>query len=177
MSDNSMFDKVVEFGMGMTMVRQMPQMMDMAMPQQKQNNPTPPAIRSDIENVYIANNGQQAGPFSEPEIKQLMNNGVLTPETMVWLPNMSQWMPACQVPAINKLFLLMSMPQKKSPSSVQIPIPPSSPVENPIRSEVIAAISQLGYSSAKVRNVIDETILQNPGLSTEDIIKNVLKRL
>ena len=71
----------------------------------------------------------------------------------------------------------MSMPQKNSLNSAQIPVPPSSPMENPIRNEVIAAISQLGYSSAKVRNLIDETILQNPGLSTEEIIKNVLKRL
>lgn len=177
MSDNSMFDKVVEFGMGMTMVRQMPQMMDMAMSQQQPNNTTPPAIRPDIANVYVANNGQQAGPFSEPEVKQLMSNGVLTPETMVWMPNMSQWMPACQVPAINKLFLLMSMPQKNQLNSPQIPIPPSSPMENPIRNEVVAAISQLGYSSAKVRNLIDEIVLQNPGLSAEEIIKNVLKRL
>lgn len=176
MSDNSMFDKVVEFGMGMTMVRQMPQMMDMVMPQQ-QNAATPPVIQPDIANVYIANNGQQAGPFTEAEVKQLMNNGVLTPETMVWMPNMSQWMLANHVPAINKLFLLMSMMQNNAPSSAQIPVSPSRKVENSVRNEVIAAISQLGYSSAKVRSLIDETILQNPGLSIEEIIKNVLKRL
>ena len=177
MSDNSMFDKVVEFGMGMTMVRQMPQMMDMVMPQQKQNATTPPVIHSDIANVYIANNGQQAGPFSESEVKQLMNNGVLAPETMVWMPNMSQWMPASHVPAINKFFLLMSMEQNNTLSSVQNPISPSKQVESPIRDEVIAAIAQLGYSSAKVRNLIDEIMLQNPGLPIEEIIKNVLKRL
>jgi hypothetical protein len=172
-----MFDKVVEFGMGMTMVRQMPQMMDMAMPKQTQNNTTPPVIRPDIANVYIANNRQQAGPFSELEVKQLMNNGVLTPNTMVWMPNMSQWMPACQVPAINKLFLLMSVPQKNTPNSSQIPLPPSSPRENLIRNEVVAAIAQLGYSSEKVLNLINETISQSPSLSTKEIIKNVLTRL
>ena len=167
MSDDSMFDKIVEFGMGMTMARQIPQMMDMAIPQ---TGNTPPTIKTDVSNVYIANNGQQAGPFSEAEVKQLMANGVIGQTTMVWMPKMPQWKPANQVPAINKLFLLSSGSQ--STSSV-----PPAPVANPIRDEVVAAVAQLGYNNANARKIIDEVLRSNPGISAGDAIKEVLKKM
>ena len=49
-NDNSMFDKIVEFGMGMTVARQIPQMMDVAMSQVNQQPManTPPEIKTDI---------------------------------------------------------------------------------------------------------------------------------
>lgn len=172
--DNSMFDKIIEFGMGMTVAKQIPQMMDMAM-SQCQTTATPPDIKTDSANVYIVNNGQQAGPFSEAETKQLIKNGILTPLTMVWMPKMPQWMPASQVPAINKLLLLNRM---VTPSSANNPqVVPKPIAENPIRDEVVAAIGQLGYSNANTRKIIDEVISQNPNISSADAIKEVLKRL
>ena len=179
MSDDNMFDKIVEFGMGMTMVRQMPQMMDMAMSQQKpQGATTPPAIKSSVDNVYIANNGQQAGPFTEAEIKQLISNGVLTPTTLVWMPNMSQWAPANQTPAINKLFMLMATPKSSAPApSIPVPPMPVQPLQSAVREDVVAALAQLGYSNAGVRKLVDDMITKSPSLSTEEVVKEVLKRL
>lgn len=178
MSDNnSMFEKIVEFGMGMTVARQIPQMMDAAM---SQANPqsvtnTPPEIKTDVANVYIANNNQQAGPFSEVEVKQLISNGVLTPRTLVWMPKMPQWMLANQVPALNKLFLLASV---ATPSASTKAAPIVQPIaENPIRNEVVAAIAQLGYSNANVRKIIDNVLATNPNMSVEDAIKEVLKKI
>lgn len=178
MSDNnSMFEKIVEFGMGMTVARQIPQMMDAAM---SQANPqsvtnTPPEIKTDVANVYIANNNQQAGPFSEVEVKQLISNGVLTPSTLVWMPKMPQWTLANQVPALNKLFLLASV---ATPSASTKAAPIVQPIaENPIRNEVVAAIAQLGYSNANVRKIIDDVLATNPNMSVEDAIKEVLKKI
>ena len=178
MSDNnSMFEKIVEFGMGMTVARQIPQMMDAAM---SQANPqsvtnTPPEIKTDVANVYIANNNQQAGPVSEVEVKQLISNGVLTPSTLVWMPKMPQWMLANQVPALNKLFLLASV---ATPSASTKAAPIVQPItENPIRNEVVAAIAQLGYSNANVRKIIDDVLATNPNMSVEDAIKEVLKKI
>ena len=178
MSDNnSMFEKIVEFGMGMTVARQIPQMMDAAM---SQANPqsvtnTPPEIKTDVANVYIANNNQQAGPFSEVEVKQLISNGVLTPSTLIWMPKMPQWMLANQVPALNKLFLLASV---ATPSASTKAAPIVQPIaENPIRNEVVAAIAQLGYSNANVRKIIDDVLATNPNMSVEDAIKEVLKKI
>ncbi|MCQ2285993.1 MAG: GYF domain-containing protein [Bacteroidales bacterium] len=173
--DNSMFDKIVEFGLGMTMARQFPQMMDMALPHQNQSNNTPPAIKSDVSNVYIANNGQQAGPFSEAEIKKLIGNGIIAQETLIWMPGMAQWTPANQVPTINKLFLLSS--KLTEPSVPKAPsIMPVPEVENTIREDVVSAISRLGYSNANVRKIIDEVLATNPGISTEEALKEVLKK-
>lgn len=171
MADETMFDKIVEFGMGMTMARQIPQMMDMAMPSQSPKSTTPPEIKTDVANVYIANNGQQAGPFSESEIKQLMANGVLTPNTLVWMPDMPQWTMASLVPAINKLFLLSSM----NSSAQSHPVMQSPSAENPIKNEVIAAISRLGYANA--RKLVDDVLTMNPGISSSEAVKEVLKRL
>jgi hypothetical protein len=180
MSDNSMFDKIVEFGMGMTVARQIPQMMDVAMSQVNQPTAnTPPEIKADVANVFIANNNQQAGPFSDAEIKQLISNGVLTQNTLVWMPKMPQWMPASQVPAINKLFLLASMATTPSvPAAPQTTTPPipQEPIISSIREEVVAAIAQLGYSNANARKIIDDVLASNPGISTSDAIKEVLKK-
>lgn len=173
--DNSMFDKIVEFGMGMTMARQFPQMMDMAMPRPNQSGTVPPEIKSDVSNVYIANNGQQAGPFSEVEIKQLIGNGIIVQDTLIWMPGMAQWAPANQVPTINKLFLLSS--KLTEPSVPKAPsTTPVAEEGNSIRDEVVAAISRLGYSNANVRKIIDEVLTSNPGISTEEAIKEVLKK-
>lgn len=173
--DNNMFDKIIEFGLGMTMARQFPQMMDIALPHQNQSNSTPPEIKSDVSNVFIANNGQQAGPFSEAEIKKLIGNGIIAQETLIWMPGMAQWTPANQVPTINKLFLLTSKlaetPVPKVPSTMPIP-----EEVNNIREDVVSAISRLGYSNANVRKIIDEVLATNPGISIEEAIKEVLKK-
>ena len=175
--DNSMFDKIVEFGMGMTVARQIPQMMDVAMSQVNQQPManTPPEIKTDVANVYIANNNQQAGPFSEIEVKQLISNGVLTPNTLVWMPKMPQWMLANQVPAINKLFLLASVaPQLQTTNTAPIT---QTVTESPIRNQVVAAIAQLGYSNVNIRKIIDEVLATSSNISVEDAIKEVLKKI
>ena len=178
--DNSFFDKIVEFGMGMTVARQIPQMMDVAMSQVNQQPVanTPPEIKTDVANVYIANNNQQAGPFSEVEVKQLMSNGVLTPSTLVWMPKMPQWMPASQVPVINKLFLLASMSVTRATLQNNCTPPlPQQPVENSSRNEVVAAIAQLGYNNSHARKIIDDVLATTPGITASDAIKEVLKKI
>lgn len=171
--DNSMFDKIVEFGMGMTVARQIPQLMDMTIPNHAQQTNIPPEIKSDIANVYIANNGQQAGPFSESEVKQLIANGVLCSNTMVWIPKMPQWALASQVPAINKLFLLASIKSSSQSQNSQF----ATQTDNPIRSEVIAAIAQLGYGNANARKLVDEVLALYPGISVGEAVKEVLKKI
>ena len=174
--DNSLFDKMIEMGMGMTMARQIPQMMEMAMPQQQPTTNIPPAIKSDIANLYIANNNQQAGPFSEMEVKQLIASGVITQTTLAWMPNMPQWMPAGQIPVINKLFLLATMTPFVGQSNAMPPFPQQHMV-NSNREEIIAALGRLGYANALIRNLVDEVLAINPTISTSDAIKEVLKKM
>ncbi len=56
---------------------------------------------------FIANNGQQSGPF---ELQDLVANG-LTPNSMVWCDGMANWQPATSVPEVAQLL----MPQQQQP--------------------------------------------------------------
>jgi hypothetical protein len=42
---------------------------------------------------FYAQNGQQTGPISEPELDTLVQNGQLTTETLVWREGMVNWQP------------------------------------------------------------------------------------
>ncbi len=46
---------------------------------------------------YYANDGQQVGPIEEPEFKNLIAAGGITPETQVWTEGLEQWAPAADV--------------------------------------------------------------------------------
>ena len=44
-------------------------------------------------NWYYASAGQQAGPVSEAELEQLVRNGVVREDTLVWRTGMAGWQP------------------------------------------------------------------------------------
>lgn len=45
---------------------------------------------------YYADNGQQAGPVSDAELDTLIQNGKVTPETLIWHEGMADWRPCAQ---------------------------------------------------------------------------------
>ena len=106
----SFIEKMMELGIGMSMIQQMPAMINSVMPQPNAQGtaPTPPPIKEQSQ-TYLAVDGTQAGPFSDGELVKLAQNDLLTPETLVWKPGMSAWAPAAQVPEVNKLFFLAKM--------------------------------------------------------------------
>ena len=53
-------------------------------------NVPPPVPQPLSYHVYL--NGQQAGPFDEAQLKQLIDTGQLTEDTYVWKAGMPQWM-------------------------------------------------------------------------------------
>lgn len=67
--------------------------------------PTPPTpVPSLPVNVYINVAGQNYGPYNMDTCKQLVQNGQLTAQSMVWMDGMAAWSPAGQVPALQCLF-------------------------------------------------------------------------
>ena len=106
--DNSMFDKMVEMGMGMAIASQIPQMMNSVMPNVASNNQqAPPPINSaGSMKFYAIINNNQAGPFNEQEFITLVKNNMVNANTFVWKPGMKNWLPAQQVPEAGKLLLL-----------------------------------------------------------------------
>lgn len=107
--DNSIFDKMIEMGMGMTMAREIPRMMDSAMNYNQQTSqPTPPPIANPSVQLYAAINNAQAGPFNEHEFVTLIQRGLIDKDTLVWKAGLSGWVPASQLPEVGKLLLLYS---------------------------------------------------------------------
>ena len=106
----SFIEKMMELGIGMSMIQQMPAMINSVMPQGNAQGavPTPPPVKEPGQ-TYLAVDGTQAGPFSDEELVKLVQNDLLTPGTLVWKAGMSAWAPASQVPEINKLFFLAKM--------------------------------------------------------------------
>jgi hypothetical protein len=111
--DNSSFfsiDRLIEFGLGMGIARQMVGMMNQSMqsmyvPGSIQSMPT-----SIAQTYFVAINGQQVGPLNDTELSQLISQKKVTKDTLAWMPGMTGWKPIEQVPAILKLVALTPPP-------------------------------------------------------------------
>ena len=100
-------EKMMELGIGMSMIQQMPAMINSVMPGVNPSaaTPTPPPVQSKSQ-TYLAVDNSQAGPFTDEELIKLISNNLLTQETLVWKQGMKAWAPAPQVPDVHKLFIL-----------------------------------------------------------------------
>lgn len=96
-----MFDKVVEFGMGMAVMQQVPQMMNAATT--AANQPAPPPIPKATA-YFLAIGGKQYGPFTVEQLRPFVPTSQITKETLVWCQGMSAWEPAASRPDIAPIF-------------------------------------------------------------------------
>jgi hypothetical protein len=112
MEDTSNFiEKMMELGIGISMIKQMPGIMDSCMPKVTPANgalssQTAPPPTQATSATYIVVDDSQAGPFSDDDLVKLAQDNLLTANTLVWKPGMTDWLPAVQVPDVNRLFLL-----------------------------------------------------------------------
>ena len=113
--DNSSFfsiDRLIEFGLGMGIARQMVGIMNQSM----QSMYVPGSIQSMPSSIaqtyFVAINGQQVGPLNDSELSQLISQKKITKDTLAWMPGMTGWKPIEQVPAILKLVALTPPPLK-----------------------------------------------------------------
>lgn len=103
-------DRLVEFGLGMSMAQQMINMMNESMksmyiPGSIQSMPQPVASI-----YYVAVNGQQTGPLKGSELMTLISDKKVSKDTLAWMPGMPSWLPIEKVPAILKLIALTPPP-------------------------------------------------------------------
>lgn len=101
MSDSGMFDKVVEFGMGMAVCQQIPQMMNTA--SNAANQPAPPPIPKATA-YFLAIDGKQYGPFTVEQLRPFVPTGQINEQTLVWCQGMSAWAPASTRGDIAQIF-------------------------------------------------------------------------
>lgn len=97
-------------GMGFAMANQMAnsmsgnqQQQQSTQQQQQGQGQAPPPIPGQVQ-VYVAEQGQQKGPFNLQQLKQMVGQGQMTKETMVWKQGMQNWTAAGQVQDLAGLF-------------------------------------------------------------------------
>jgi hypothetical protein len=89
-------------GMGFAMANQMGQSMT-SPPQQQPPAATPPPLPQTPQ-FHVAIDGTQSGPFDLSALKQHVQSGKLTRETLVWRQGMANWTAAGQVEELTNLF-------------------------------------------------------------------------
>ena len=112
MDDSSFFsmDRLVEFGMGMTVAQQMVKTMNQSMTNMHVPGAMNPMGKPQQPFFYAMIEGKQAGPFSEQELARLIAEKKVVKETYVWMPSLSSWKMAEQVPEVLKLVALAPPP-------------------------------------------------------------------
>lgn len=111
--DNQSFfsiDRLVEFGLGMGIAKQMVGMMNQYMQQMY----VPGSIQSmpkPMPNIYyVAIEGRQIGPLNDRELSQLISQKQISKDTLAWVPGLPTWKPIEQIPAILKVVALTPPP-------------------------------------------------------------------
>lgn len=113
MNDNSFFsvDRLVEFGMGMAVAQQMVNTMNQTMKNMwipGAQNTAAPQPASHIYYAVIDN--CQTGPLSESDLSKLISDHKINKDTYVWIPGMTGWQPAGNVPEVMRIVALTPPP-------------------------------------------------------------------
>jgi hypothetical protein len=95
----------IGMGMGFAMAQQMGQMFNQ---QNQQGGQNPPPIPGN--SYFVALNGQQQGPHSLQVIQQMVQQGSVTRDTLVWKQGMPAWTKASEAADLNSLFGAMPPP-------------------------------------------------------------------
>jgi hypothetical protein len=64
----------------------------------------PPPLPQQAAPFWAAINNQQAGPFDANALQQMVQQGQITRETLVWRQGMANWTAAGQVPEFQPFF-------------------------------------------------------------------------
>ena len=80
--------------------------------QQPMSPPPPPTTTQ----YMISNNGNQLGPYTIPQMEQMVQNGTLTKDTYVWKSGMNQWKLAGNVSELASIFTQTPPPPPGMPT-------------------------------------------------------------
>lgn len=94
-------------GAGMAMAQQM--MQGVNTPQPTNTNTTPPPIPEETT-YYVAIGGKQTGPYNMQMLEKLIEENILTKESLVWKKGMAEWMKAGEQTDLESLWTLTPPP-------------------------------------------------------------------
>ena len=104
-------DKLVEFGMGVSIAQQMVKTMNYAIDNMHiPNVGAANNLQMQPSGYYVAIDSQTAGPFTDGELMQLIRQKKITKQTYLWKPGMSGWLTAEHIPEVLRLVALCPPP-------------------------------------------------------------------
>lgn len=104
-------DRLVEFGLGISVAQQMVQSMNHALKNTYIPGPHNAMGASLAVHAYhVIWDGKPAGPFSEAEMSRLISDGKVTKNTHVWRPGLPKWELVANVPDVLKIVALAPPP-------------------------------------------------------------------
>lgn len=118
---------------------------------------------------YAVIDGRQAGPMNETELRNLIKSGFVSENTLIWMPQLVQWMPAQLVPMVNKLLLLAKKTEKAYTKLIV------AKEVNQIKIDMINAIVSLGFKKNIATPMVEQVMESQPDITLENGIKEVLK--
>jgi membrane protease subunit (stomatin/prohibitin family) len=93
----------IGLGMGGQMAGAMGGMLNAQSQPQQSTDMAPPLLPPQLH-LFVALNGQQAGPFDLPALQQMVQSGQLTRESLVWRQGMAAWATAGSLAELAPLF-------------------------------------------------------------------------
>ena len=129
---------------------------------------SPPRVKQEeTKSFYAYINGQQAGPMSEKEMKQLIMQGLVKEDTMIWAQGLPQWTKAATIPQIYKLLLLSSKTSNPKPAEPSI--------DKAKKEDILSALVALGFKKQAFGPKVDELLIKQPNITVEDAIIMLIK--
>lgn len=100
----------VGLGAGLAMGNQMSQSFNnQAQQSSAQNQQTPPPLPNAVS-YFVAINNQQSGPFNNTQLSEMIKNGQISGETLVWNQGMIGWLKADAVSELQNIFTQIPPP-------------------------------------------------------------------
>lgn len=111
MDNNSFFsiDKLIEFGLGLSIAQQMITIMNQSM----QSMYVPGSYMSlpvNPEAIYVGLNKIPTGPLSASQFNTLVKEGKVNKDTLAWIPGLALWKPVKEIPELLKIIALSPPP-------------------------------------------------------------------
>ena len=113
MDESSFFsmDKLVEFGIGMAISKQMVESMNQTIANtQIAGTMNPHQNNNDVALYYFVLDGKSSGPFSIQETITLVQQKIITKDTLAWKPGFSAWIKIENDPLLLK-YIALQPPQ------------------------------------------------------------------
>ena len=102
----------IGMGMGFAMAREMGKSYSAGTEPQKKNTAAPPPIPEQAD-YYVAVDNKSTGPFNLADIKNRINSGAITKNTLLWNQALVDWTAAEKVPELVQIFTTTPPPLPK----------------------------------------------------------------